>query len=71
MLKEYRFSSYVDNSGGIKLAVLKILTALNINTTFPHDQVSSQALGTVLECHFQSKLKRHESYVCFSVIIVS
>lgn len=48
MLKEYRFSSYVDNSGGIKLAGLKILTALNINTTFPHDQRSSQALGTAL-----------------------
>jgi len=37
MLKEYRFSSYVDNSRGIKLAVLKILTTLNINTTFPDD----------------------------------
>lgn len=48
MLKEYKFSSFVDNPGGIKLAVLKILTALNINTTFPHDQLSSQALGTAL-----------------------
>lgn len=36
MLKEYRFV-FVDNSGGIKLAVLKILTALNINTTFLHE----------------------------------
>lgn len=48
MLKEYRFSSYVDNSGGIKLTILKILTALNINKTFPHDQISSEALGTAL-----------------------
>lgn len=48
MLKEYRFSSYVDSPGGMKLAVLKILTTLNINTTFPHDQLSSQALGTAL-----------------------
>lgn len=48
MLKEYKFSSYVDNSGGIKLAVLKILATLSINTTFPHDQLSSQALGTAL-----------------------
>lgn len=48
MLKEHRFSSYVDSSRGIKLDVLKILTALNINTTFLHDQYSSQALGTAL-----------------------